>query len=687
MDKINIFILLHMHQPVYRLMRDNTAYYSMPWVYLHGVNEYYDIPSVIGEFDDVHITFNLVPSLLIQLQDYIKGAFKDDFVSLFLKPAEDLDAKEREFVLRNFFSVNYYTKMKKSKRYLYLFDKRGSVYELDRKASLFTVNEIRDLQMLFFLYNTSLIAGEEFSEIQEWKKKDMQFTEEDKNRLYEIHHNILGRVIPLYKRLYEERKIELSTTPFTHPISPLLLDLSICRASNPYLNCPDFNARFPDNVDLQMERALETFKKLFGKAPLGMWPAEGSVSDAFLDIMIQKGIKWTATDEGILEKSLGYSVRETFSHELYSPHEYNGLTMMFRDRELSDDIGFNLYRMPPKEASYKLTRKISKIFIKRGKLVSIILDGENPWENYEGGGVPFLRKLFGHAITTKKVNFVTGEWVANNMDKLKISHIHPGSWIRSDFSTWIGQKEKNTAWEYLIKVKNDTREIVKSNKEALFELMSAEGSDWFWWFGDDNPTAYANEFDQLFREHLKDIYRMQGLDYPEFLDKPIKREVISSPVIKPETGFITPVIDGKITDFFEWLGAGLIDLTKTQGGVMRSSQPMFKYLHYGRDSANFYMLLEPFEKIKTDFIFQINIKSRDKLLVIDSSKKNAQDIVFKIGRVVEIKIPLNYIEDKNNIEISAEIKKKGEIQERYPHSGSLHINLIDEDEAEDDWMV
>ena len=686
MDKVKILFLLHMHQPMYRIKKDGKNFYVMPWVYLHGVREYYDVARVIDDTDGIKIAINFVPSLLEQIKDYAEGNFEDVFFNHFKKEADSLSTEEKIFILKNFFSINYNSKLKHSKRYLYLLDKRGGPYDLDKKVNRFTTNEIRDLQVLFYLYNTSFYAFSEFPELMELKSKDYGFKESDKTIIIKIHKEILSKIVPLYKKLRKEGKIEITFTPYAHPISPLLIDSSCAEVSNPYTSLPESRWSFPENAERQLLLGKEYIKSLFGEEPQGMWPAEGGVSEKFVEIAVKHGVKWLATDEGILEKSLGYVLRDSgFPSEIYRMYDFKGGRMFFRDRELSDNIGFDLYKMDTKVAVSTFMDKIRKIALNGAEIVSIILDGENPWENYEDGGVPFMKELFTDLKHSGMVEFVTGENMVG-LQANRLERLHPGSRIRSDFTTWIGHPEKNKAWDYLIKVKKDIKGQLKPKSDAEMELIYAEGSDWFWWYGDDNPTFYAEAFDELFREHLRQIYKKLNRKWPGFIDIPIRTERVKNYVIEEESDFITPTLDGKVTNFFEYLGAGIVDLQAGQGGVMQRGSYTLSRLFYGRDERNVYIRVEG-ERPLTDIEGIIGIEFYDsngrKIFEIQEGtyKNCVRDKVF------ECSVPLDKVVEDNRVALAVKLIKEGITEERYPAFGFYRLKLISQSDIEKNWIV
>lgn len=622
-DNLYLAFVWHMHQPFYKNLM--TGRYLLPWVRLHAIKDYYDMAALIEDLP-AKLTFNLVPSLLAQLEDYSNGQASDDFLELSQKPAADLTIAEKIQILKTFFYAHWETMIKPYPRYWELLNKRGR-YVADKELAMiqrrFNTQDFLDLQVLFNLtwFGFEPRKRDEFLRLM--IKKGSGFSEEDKVWLLAKQGEYLEKIIPLYKKLLAKGQIEITTTPYYHPILPLLCDLKIGQAALPEAEMPEEPFKHPIDARNQTQRALDYMEDCFGRRPSGMWPAEGSVSDEAVGIFAEQGVNWIATDEQILALSLGRTIgqgkaaRGLAPAEIYKPYvirkDGREITIIFRDRFLSDLIGFNYYKRPVREAVADFISNIR--WIKNnlpeegaGFLVTVILDGENAWEFYSDNGNDFLRSLYQALIDESGVEMTT---VQNYLDYhpplAELNKIWPGSWINANFGIWMGQEEDITGWDYLTKTrkvldtvskKSDRRDdehFQEALSQAWEQLYIAEGSDWFWWFGDNFTSANDAEFDLLFRENLMNVYRLLGLEVPEYLQIPIKELVGIGRPTKEPVGLISPRLDGLVTDYYEWLEAG--SYVAASRGPMYNPGRFLRGFYYGFDLEKFYFRLDPTENI------------------------------------------------------------------------------------------
>ena len=609
--RLRLCLLWHMHQPIYR--DPGTGEFILPWVRLHATRAYYDMPKVLGEFEGARAVVNLVPSLLWQLDQYVKGTARDHFLDLTRKPAGDLTPDERAFVVRNFFMVDWETCVKVMPRYWEILHKRGRdlrAVELTRAAAALSDGEVRDLQVLFNLAWMGFRAEEEEECVRALKKKGRDYTEQDKEALLATQQKILSQVMPALAQVWKAGQAELTVTPFYHPILPLLIDSDSARRAMPNATLPP-RFSWPEDARTQVRRALDYAEQNLGARPQGMWPAEGSVSPEALALLAQEGVKWAATDEGNFLRSKPARDRRG----LYRPYQVRAgdreLSMIFRDRGLSDLIGFTYSKSPAKAALDDLFGHLNTIASSapRGEipLVTIALDGENAWEHYPNSGREFLRGLYErlskHEHGIEPVN--AGEFLAKHPPTERIEEIHSGSWIESNYRIWIGHEEDNSGWTQLgearkaiaekEKAQSATPEQLQAAKDALYV---AEGSDWFWWYGDDFSTESLAEFDALFRGYVKAAWRALGELPPAKLDEPISqkaRPAEAFPTHEPQ-GFIRPRLDGRIASYFDWTGAGLYRPGQARGSMFRG-EGVFSALHFGFDEQQLYLRLDPSQPV------------------------------------------------------------------------------------------
>lgn len=599
-----------MHQPSYIDPLTNRT--SMPWVRLHGIRSYYDMIAILDEFPGIRVTFNLVPALLKQLAAYTDNNIKDTFWEHSIKSASDLTEAERRFILTNFFMINWETAIVPHKGYLRLLEKRGRhIYHhtIDDAIKSFTDNDIRDLQAWFNLAWFGFKTDEKYEEIRELKKKGRSFSEDEKNSILNIQSEILKKIIPLYKSAEERGQIEISTSPFYHPIMPLLYNTEISRRSLPDNPMPEKFSN-PDDVSSQIRLAIEYHEKVFGKKPAGIWPSEGSVCPEIIPILHKAGIKWTATDEGILFKTIGKKDKAGYLYKPYKAvYHDTEIAVIFRDQGLSDLLGFTYSKNPQAAAANDLIQhfyEIKNALSGDSHLVSIILDGENPWEHYPHNGGDFLRNLYkglsdAEGLETVRIN----DYLNENPPSDTLENIHSGSWISSNFAIWIGSYEKNLGWDYLKRTREFLKEAEGTGQYSLDDINKcyesiymAEGSDWFWWYGDDFFSDNDEEFDRIFRTHLSNVYRILKNDVPSYLETPI----IQFHEVRPEkvpVGFITPLIDGRVTDYFEWIEAGCI-ISARHRGTMYKTERFLEEIYYGFDLNKLYIRIDPVLNIELE---------------------------------------------------------------------------------------
>jgi alpha-amylase/alpha-mannosidase (GH57 family) len=620
MNRVHLAVLWHMHQPQYR--DPETGRYVLPWTRLHATKDYWGMVKLLDEFPNFHATFNMVPSLCMQLEEYASGKFNEPWFSLAFKTTETLTREDKNEILARAFQVNHERLMGRWARFVEL-------YEWSRPAGgaqalvTFTVRDWRDLQVL------SQLAWMD----EEWFTKDVvvsrlanrgkDFTEKDKQALKEKQLELIGMVLPAYREAAARGQVEISTTPFYHPILPLICDSDIARVANPATPLPRRAYRHPEDAREQLRRARKYHDRIFGTKPVGLWPSEGSVSDQTLAIAAEEGFQWFGTDEGVLGRTLNVGFFRDSNgipanaDKMYQPWRVQmgqaGIAGLFRDHHLSDLVGFVYSRMDSKAAAADLHGKLRHLGANAATTqpltVSLFLDGENAWEYYPGNGREFLREFYRRISDDQDFRALTAsETIAAAGEIPTTSGIFPASWINANFDVWIGHQEDVAAWELLW----DAREAYGSGvdaaakgrtdaptKEALKEaqesLLVAEGSDWCWWYGPEHSTANDAEFDALYRKHLTGVYLALGKVAPEELGKPIKRrperayQQVPSSILKVK-------VDGMESSYFEWLGAGVYS-PERRGGAMHGRVFCLKELRYGFEEGRFVVRVDCFPEI------------------------------------------------------------------------------------------
>ena len=606
---IYLAIIWHQHQPVY-FKDPATNIYDKPWVRNHAAKDYVDMAAILKGYPDVHVTFNLTPSLIRQIDDLLAGA-KDLPWVMTEKPADQLSDEDKAYIVQRFFDTNPKI-IARFPRYQELADARLSTPE--ETAVTWSESDFRDLQVLFNLAWTDpdWLAEEPLEALVD---KERDYSEADKQVVLGEHLRLVGEVILVHKELQEAGQIEVTMTPYAHPILPLIVDTNQAQQAMPSANLPVPPFRFGNDALAHLEKGVDLYRDHFGIDPRGMWPGEGSVAQIIVNMVSRAGIQWMASDEGVLAKSLGMDGFTRGADDLvvdldkmYRPYYVVGgdnvpVAMVFRDVVISDKVGFTYSGLPGKVAAADLVKRVHDIrdgLIASGAkgphLVTVILDGENAWEYYENDGKEFLHTLYQKLSEDALIKTVTpSEFLALAPDQPTIEDLWAGSWISHDFSTWIGEDEENLAWSYLYRTRDMAQKYVSGMRQideetlatAMDQMYIAEGSDWFWWYGADQNSGQDETFDAAFRNTLKQVYVILGEEPPTFLDVPVIPLQAQSPD-QSATDLIAPTIDGEISAG-EWDAAGCYLFS---GGVMASADDVLESFCFGFDAQNLYLRVD-----------------------------------------------------------------------------------------------
>jgi alpha-amylase/alpha-mannosidase (GH57 family) len=461
-------------------------------------------------------------------------------------------------------------------------------------------------------------------------RKGRDFTLEEQGFVIEQQRDLIGRVLPAHADAVAQGRIEISTSPFYHPILPLLCDTNQGAVSSPGLPLPQARFRHPEDAREQLRRGLDLHEAVFGIRPRGVWPSEGSVSEEAIAICAELGVNWMATDEGVLARSsnMGFSrdghgrLSDAAAAKLYTVHKYeNGpsqMNLLFRDHAISDLIGFVYSGMPPQEAADHLMRKIresAEPVLRSGvdALVAIILDGENAWEYYPQSGREFLRRFYAQLQTSGDVEAVTAsEAIERHKSVNVLPSLTPGSWINANFNVWIGAPEDNRSWDYLCHARNFYAQAAQNctqaqRQTALEELLIAEGSDWNWWYGPEHHSANDRDFDELYRKHLSNVYQSLGAAPPDYLAQPIIQGMVQ-PVFQRQTHYIRPHIDGRKFRYFEWMGAAHYTADR-RSSSMHGKLFLLDTIYAGIDESNVYGRIDFVGGLAGNFEIVVNLES------------------------------------------------------------------------------
>jgi alpha-amylase/alpha-mannosidase (GH57 family) len=660
MNRINLAVLWHMHQPQYR--DPETGTYVLPWTRLHATKDYWGMVKLLEEFPRFHATVNMVPSLCMQLEEYASGKFNEPWFTLAFKNANELTREDKTEILARAFQVNHERLMARWARFVELYE--WSLPAGGAQALItFTGRDWRDLQVL------SQLAWMD----EEWFTKDevvsrlanrgKDFTEKDKAELKAKQLELIGMVLPECRRAAARGQVEISTTPFYHPILPLLCDSDIARVANPGTPLPRRAFRRPEDAREQLRRAKENHERVFGTKPVGLWPSEGSVSDQSLTIAAEEGFQWFGTDEGVLGRTLNVGFFRDASgiaanaERLYEPWRLQfattGITGLFRDHHLSDLIGFVYSRMDAVTAAADLHGRLRHIGESVGPdhplTVCLFLDGENAWEYYPGNGRQFLREFYRRISNDTDFRALTASETIEAAGNVPITPgIFPASWINANFDVWTGHQEDVTAWDLLWDARetyaraaeaSEKKRTNAPNAEGLAEaqesLLAAEGSDWTWWYGPEHSTANDEEFDALYRKHLTGVYLALGQVAPEELAKPIKRKPERAYQLPPSTNLKVKV-DGVDSSYFEWLGAGVYS-PERRGGSMHGRVYYLRELRYGFEEERFVVRVDCFQDSLAeveDPEFRIILGGAEEMtVVVNLERGRMKEFAVEKGRV------------------------------------------------------
>jgi alpha-amylase/alpha-mannosidase (GH57 family) len=548
---INLVVCWHMHQPWYRESQDGES--RLPWVYLHALKDYVDMVAHLEAHPQMRCVVNFTPVLLEQLDAYAVefrqylnqgGRFADPLLNL-LAGVEPIPAGAagRAEIVRDCRRAHAPMMIDPLPRFRELF---SMVMSLDGRevdeSRLAYMNEQFFLDLLTWYHIAWLGHSlKREPEVAELIGRATVFDAPARHRLLQVMSEAFDGLLGRYRALAETGQIELSMTPYGHPIVPLLLDIGSMKGALPEAETPTYD-RYPGGLERarwHMREGLRVFEHYLGIRPSGVWLSEGGVSADALAVLDEFDIAWTATGEGVWNNSRFLSglaaEDEDARRSLFGPHQVDdkAVKLFFRDDGLSDMIGFEYQSWDAAHAATDFVQHIDNIARylgddRSGHVVSVILDGENAWEYYPDNAFHFIGALYEQLSHSDGIRTLTFSEAVAQSQAQALPALCPGSWVYGSFSTWIGEADKNRAWDLLIEAKRayDTVLARRSFGEAELarlerQLAICEGSDWFWWFGDYNPADSVSDFDQLYRRQLRNLYQMLGETPPASLDEPV----------------------------------------------------------------------------------------------------------------------------------------------------------------------
>jgi alpha-amylase/alpha-mannosidase (GH57 family) len=698
---IRLALIWHFHQPDYT--DPATSAPSMPWTRLHALKDYADMAAFLERHPTVRATFNVVPALLDQLSALaFQEAPPDPFLALAEKAPADMSFEERAYVIGHFFSLNRDMMAVGLKRLNELYALRGDLpaAEIGKPVvERFDDQALLDLQVLFhvawsgpLLQADPLIAG--------LRARGRGFTADDKRALFARQREFLADVIPRWKRLYEAEQVEFSVTPYFHPILPLLCDLASALEALPELRLPASRFQHVEDARLQLDNGLEAFAAVFGRTASGGWPSEGAISEEALRQMGAAGYRWAASDEDVLFASLGATLpadphaKDARRAELlYRPWRHgDGPVLLFRDHDLSDRIGFAYATRAPHDAARDFVGRLlhlRELLPDDGTpyVASVILDGENAWEHYPEHAAPFFDALYGALAAEPGIVTVTAEEAANAAAARPLPRVVAGSWIYRNLATWIGHPEKNRAWELLAAAREavaGARGAPRWDDPAWRAIFAAEGSDWFWWYGDDHQTAYGAEFDAGFRDKLRGAYAVCGLAAPPGLNEPIRKRTARG--LTQPTGPVHATIDGRVGDYFEWRTAGRVACAF---GATHAAVRFAREFFFGTDGTSLFLRVDPFEPGSLDgTTIAVRTPDASRGLSELGAGRSSGEARTALDRVLELSLPLSFLASPEDaVRFAIEIRNDDGATQRVPSDGFVELARPNDDPSRYDWSV
>ncbi len=722
MEKLQLAFLWNHHQPY---LKNARGYYQMPWVRLFSTRSYLDFLKLLDDYPRIQQTINITPSLLIQLQDYAENDAKDLIWILSEIPANKLTAENKATILDNFFVAKSQNMIKPYPRYYELYNRYKA---LRRKAEApdiidqFTTRDYLDTQVWYNLTWIGQLSRRKPA-IQNLFDKGSDFSEADKQLLLEETRLLIQEMLPAYQRALSDKRIELTTSPKYHPVIPLLLDTQSALAARPGLQIPLPPIAFPDDAADQLREGIETFDQIFGQTPEGIWPPEGGISEAAARLLERHGIRWIATDESILIRSLG---KRHDSVSRYRPWRFsqNGrpLDIFFRDHYLSDAIRVVYHKWDIDEAVddfmdrlYTIRRRIVKrsgAASLKHHLVSIVLLGDKFWNHYKDAGYPFLARLFERLSKDKKVTTTTfSGFLERTSEAENLPRLIPGSWRNNSFNVWIGSEEDNRAWEQLRMTRafltaKEQEGVLPEDllKQAWEHIYITEGSDWYWWYGEEHASDQDLELDQLFRENLMQVYEICGAEIPPELYQTIKQgEMTRFMSIKPER-MIRPTIDGKESHRDEWQGAAAYNL---QSAFLSTPDPdgqMMEQLFVGFNETTLFLRIDFRRAPLLMHEFVVSIKMPLQYLITISPLRGVMDRFgplgdeplrhllnpsFRLKECLEIAISFEDlgIEGGDVLGFQISVRQNNTMIETFPFHQMIEVDIPETEHTRREWAI
>ncbi len=690
-----LLFVWHLHQPYYGM--PDAGDFFLPWVRLHAAKSYYDMGRMLEHHPEIRGTFNFSGSLIRQLCEISDDGRRDRWWRWSTTHPDRLDRRTRQQLVHHFFSVDADRCIKPRSRFYELYQQRHN-QGISHCVAEWTDQQFLDLQVLFNLAWCGFSARREFDAVAELEDKGRQFTVDERDRLLEVQLEIVDRILPLYRRLADRDQIEITVSPMYHPIIPLVIDTESAGRATPDRPRPT-PSRAPECAARPVDEALELAEDVFGARPRGIWPSEGSVSPEAIALFAEADISWIATDEAVLRHSRGNDWNR--SRDLIRPWRLgdDSPRIFFRDHGLSDQIGFVYADHRPDEAVSRFVDDLHTIDDACGDepgCVAVILDGENPWEYYEDDGRLFLDALYDRLVDDKQL-VTTVPSDITDIDSGRLDHLHSGSWIDANFRIWIGHEETNDAWEWIRRADEHLRDRADTTADleaAQQFLCIAQGSDWFWWYGDDFVSEQQDVFDALFRHLVAGVWEALGTTPPPELEEPIHTTSAGAreTEITPARHFIAPTIDGRTEKYFDWVGAGTLPVSTSRSSMAEASHPI-RAIRYGFSADEFFLRIEPDDDFTDKSRARITIDRPDapplRIDLPPGDGELPEGITAAFETVGELSITRQLLSADSGDTFGVSIAVyDGDLRlHRHPATGRFELTIPDADPGHRHWIV
>ena len=683
MPQTHVILWWHHHQPWY--LDPVTFHAHLPWVRLHACRGYLDMATAAAHpsADRVKHTFNLVPSLLDQLQRYSQAQHSDLWLDLCTPHPADLDAADVA-TLRLRLGGSGPTPVTPLPRLVAL--REAIAHDQPLNAQ-----DLLDLQVLAHLGFCGWTLAERPGAVRSLLEKGQGFTQQEKCSLLAETRGVCAEVVQAYRALAAANRVEITVTPYYHPILPLLVDSDVMAEGLPHHARPP-RYQFPQDATEQVRRALVCAEQMLGVRPAGMWPAEGSVSTGAVALLGAQGVGFAGTDEGVLYRSSAHPGR-TLDHGEPWWDPSGKVAMFFRDHGVSDLIGFTYRNQPANDAAEDFVTRARAFGQQReGRgappVMTVILDGENPWEHYAVAGKDHLLALQQALSSASDLRVVTpSQHLQAHLPRGRLRHLHAGSWIDATFAIWIGHAEDRLGWRLLGDCRRAVERAAQAGADpkqvalALERLYAAQGSDWFWWFGEEFHAAEADLYDGLFRQQIRGAYDALGLEAPAALDVPIKRAPADGPTAELLTGWpVDPVLDAATPNPVRWAGAVKLD-APAQGAMARAAAGFSQVWLGTTDEALW--VYAAFQDPTAAPAGVVNVQLRgavDAQLQVSLPRANATEAQTAVGQGLTVCWPHNKtgLHAGDVVEVEVVLAGHGGPPQRFPGEGSARVEVPNE---------